>query len=87
MAEHRDPLVIGQTHGDDIPLALVMIDGRPDGIAIYEPGTEDYVILNGRDFIRDVATRLIEMSEQIPDPPRLLRRATDTEQHFADLEA
>lgn len=39
-----------------------------------------------KNLARAVAVRLVELAQQLPDPPRILRRDSDVDEQLRDLE-
>lgn len=59
---------------------------RPDFIAILDETGEIAVSTSDKHFARALAVRLVELSAELPDPPRILRRSSDIDDRLRGLE-
>lgn len=74
-----------ETASEMVDIAIDPLTRKPMFVAIFD--TEGRIAQEfNKDLARAVAVRLVELAQQLPDPPRILRRATDVDDQLRGLE-
>lgn len=68
-----------------VDIAIDPLTRKPMFVVIFDTETRVAHEL-GKDIAHAVAVRLVELAQQLPDPPRVLRRATDVDDQLRGLE-
>lgn len=66
-------------------IVLMSIDGKPDTVGIIGDSGEVEASYD-KHLARAVAVRLVELAEKLPEPTRILRRASDIDDELRSLD-
>lgn len=74
-----------ETAAEIVDIAVDPITKKPLFVALFD--TENRVAQElDKNLARAVAVRLVELAQELPDPPRILRRASDIDDQLRGLE-
>lgn len=72
-------------HAEEL-CAFAIGPSGPDGIFILDLDGRAATEALSKNVATALATRLVELAAQLPEPPRILRRATDVDRHLRALD-
>lgn len=74
-----------ESAAETVVLAYDTETHKPDFIAILDEAG-DIAQRVDKEYARALAVRLVELAQELPDPPRILRRASEIDDHLRGLE-
>jgi hypothetical protein len=80
-----DELFNAESAAETIVLAYDIETHKPDFIAILDEAG-DIAQRVDKEYARALAVRLVELAQELPVPPRILRRASDIDDQLRGLE-
>ncbi|AKV86385.1 hypothetical protein AKG07_08810 [Microbacterium sp. CGR1] len=74
-----------ETASEIVDIAIDPLTRKPMFVAIFDTQGRIAQELD-KNLARVVAVRLVELAQQLPDPPRILRRSTEVDDQLRGLE-
>lgn len=82
----NEEVYAAESAAEVVVLAYDVETHKPDFVAILDETGEIAISTADKQFLRALAVRLVDLAQELPDPPRTLRRASGIDDLLRDLE-